>query len=202
MRRFIVLFSLGLAVSALPAQAQQATGTNTVGSTLQVSATVTKAIRLTLTTDTECAISTGSGTDYTMNFGTVDALGISAGACGTRFAPTTPGSTAAVYSSAYKLKPSFSSQSTSNNIITAYVSTDFASASGLLTVVQASTAPSAVGDFSSMSKVPGTPTTIASNVSNNADISRYIGVAVAPINGSGTLSGADAATITYTLTVQ
>ena len=43
-------------------------------------------------------------------------------------------------------------------------------------------------------------TTVATNATSGTALTRYIGVAVEPINGSG-LTGADAATITYTLTV-
>ena len=44
-----------------------------------------------------------------MNFGTVDALGINAGNCN-KFAPTTPGTTNAIYWSDYNLNPVFTSQ--------------------------------------------------------------------------------------------
>ena len=189
-----------LVASAPAFAATDATGTNTVSPALQVNVTVAKAIRLTLSTGTQCAVTAGS--DYTMNFGTVDALAISSGACGTKFAPTTPGTSPAVYYSDYKLKPVFTSQSTTNNTISAYVSTDFASAAGLLSIVQANSAPSALGDLSAMSKLVGSQTTIATNAANATEITRYVGVSVAPMNGGGTLSGADSATITYTLTVQ
>jgi len=187
-------------VAAGPAFADtQTTGTNAVSPTLQVSATVTKAIRLTLASGTGCTVAAGS--DYSMNFGTVDALGITAASCGQKFAPTTPGSTPAVYYSDYKLKPVFTSQSTTNNNITAYVSTDFASAAGLLSIVHANSAPSAIADLSAMGKALGSATTVATNATNTAEITRWVGVSVAPLNGAGTLTGNDSATITYTLTV-
>jgi hypothetical protein len=181
----------------------QAAGTNTVPATLQVSVTVAKAIRLTLSTGTQCAVTAGAAPpDYTMSFGTVDALGISAGACGSKFTPTTAGSTPAVYYSDYKVSAAFSSQSTANNTITAYVSTNFsATASGLLTVVQSNTAPGSIAALTPMSTLSGTPTSVATNVTNGTPITRYIGVSVAPTNGAGTLTGADSATITYTLTI-
>ena len=192
-------------IGATPAFAQkEATGTNTVAATLQVSASVAKAIRLTLSTDTQCTVSAGgSPPDYTMNFGTVDALAITTATCGSKYAPTTPGVTPAAYYSTYKLKPTFTSQSTTNNTITAYVSTNFgATAAGLLTVVQANSAPSAIGDLTAMSTNNAAQTSVATNAANATEISRYVGVSVAPMNGAGTLTGADSATITYTLTVQ
>ena len=180
--------------------ANETTGTNTISPTLQVNATVTKAIRLTLATGTGCAVAAAS--DYSMNFGTVDALGITAASCGTKFTPTTAGSTPAVYYSDYTLRPVFTSQSTSNNTITAYVSTDFASAAGLLTIVHANSVPAVIGDLTAMSKLVGTQTTVATNAANGTAITRYVGVSVAPLNGAGTLTGAASATVTYTLTVQ
>jgi len=82
------------------------------------------------------------------------------------------------------------------------VSTDFAAtAAGLLTVVQAPATPSGVGDLTAMSKVSGTPTVVAVNTANGTEITRIVGVAVAPINGAGQLTGPDAATITYTIIV-
>jgi hypothetical protein len=202
---FLGLVGTFAILAANPAFAQtQATGTNTVSSTLQVSATVAKALQLTLSTGTQCAVAAGATPpDYTMSFGTVDALGISAGACGAKYSPTTPGTSPAVYFSDYKIKPIFTSQSAANNTITAYVSTDFgATAAGLLTIVQANAAPSAIGDFTAMSKLVGSQTSVATNVGSGVEVTRYIGVSVAPLNTAGTLTGSDSARITYTLTVQ
>jgi hypothetical protein len=52
-----------------------------------------------------------------------------------------------------------------------------------------------------MSTNAGSQTSLASNATSGAALTRYLGVSVAPTNGSG-LTGADSATITYTLTVQ
>lgn len=195
------MLALLLAGSSAFAQTQ-AVGANTAAATLQVSVTVAKAIRLTLSTGTQCTVAAGAAPpDYTMNFGTVDALAISAGACGAKFAPTTPGTTPAVYYSDYKLKPTFTSQSATNNTLTAYVSTNFATASGLLSIVQKNSAPSAIGDMTAMSTSVGSQTSVATNTASGTEITRYIGVSVAPQNGAGTLTGAGSATITYTLTV-
>src|ERR1700758_1884982 len=116
MKKFFTIFALGLITLSTAAFAgTTATNTNTVSPTLQVSATIQSAVQLTLSTGTaavtHCAVAPGAGTDYSMNFGTVDALGISAGSCN-RFAPTTPGVTDAVYWSDYNLNPVFTSQTT------------------------------------------------------------------------------------------
>ena len=182
----------------------QATGTNTVSPTMQISATVLSAIRLTLATGTttaaaHCAVSAGGG-DYQMSFGSVDALGISAGNCNL-IAPTTPGTSAAIYWSDYSLTPIFTGQSTTNNTITAKVTTNFASTSAIAVVrdsANSATVPSAATDFTPVST--GTPDTIATNAVSGTAINRFIGVQVSPVNSVAI--GAQTATVTFTLTVQ
>src|SRR3974377_568374 len=103
-KQFTILLAVLVAGSMALAQTQ-ATNTNKVSPTLQVSANVQKAVQLTLSTGTvaaaHCAVAAGGGTDYSMNFGTVDGLGINAGNCN-KFSPTTPGVTNAVYWSDYQ----------------------------------------------------------------------------------------------------
>jgi len=189
-----------LVLAAMPALATtQATGTNTVSPTLAVNVTVQSAIQLTLSQGTGCAITAGTGTDYAMNFGNVDALGINTPACGSKFAPTTPGVTNAAFYSNYNLTPAFTSQSVSTNTVKAYVSTNFAKAS--LSVVYATSAPANIGALSAMSASAAAPSLLLTNATSGTAVQQYIGVEVAPSNGAG-LTGADSATITYTLTVQ
>jgi hypothetical protein len=200
MRTLKPLWILPAALLASPAFAgTEAAGTNTVSPTLKVNVNVQKAIRLMLATGSQCAVTAGSGADYSIDLGNVDALGINNPTCGSKFAPATPGGTNAVYYTDYKLTPVFTSQSTSNNTLTAYVSAAFAKAN--LSIVQANSAPGAIGDLAAMSTNAGSQTSIATNSTSGTEITRYIGVSVAPTNGSG-LTGADTATITYTLTVQ
>jgi len=196
-----------LAMSAVAFAGTQGTNTNTVSPTLQISANVQKAIRLTLSTGTaatpHCTVTATGGTpDYTMNFGTVDALAINAPTCGSVFAPTIPGTDSAIYWSDYNMTPVFTGQSTTNNTITAKVTTNFTAAD--ISVVRdsanSSTVPTAAAQFTAVST--GTPDTIVTNAANGAAVTRFIGVAVAPTNGAGTLTGAQTATVTFTLTVQ
>jgi len=189
-----------LILAATPALAStQGTATNTISPTLAVNVTVQSAIQLTLAQNTGCAVGAGSGTDYAMNFGNVDALGINAGACGSKFVPATPGVSNAAYYSDYKLIPAFTSQSVSTNTIKAYVSTNFAKAS--LSAVYATSAPANIGALSALSISSAAPTTLVTNATSGTAVVSYIGVEIAPTNGAG-LTGADSATITYTLTVQ
>ncbi len=197
----IVLALLALASTSAFANTS-ATNANTVSPTLQVSVTVQKAISLTLSTGSQCVISAGAAPpDYTMNFGNVDALAINNGSCGSKFAPTTPGSTNAAYYSDYRLTPTFTNQSATTASITAYVSTNFASLTNV-SIVQSNGAPAAITSLTAMSTNSGAQTSVGTGLANGTAITRYIGVSVAPTNStSATVTGSDSATVTYTLTV-
>ena len=208
MRKPILTVFLCLLVSGSLLAATQATNTNTVSPTLQISANIQSAIRLTLSTGTaatpHCTVTPTGGTpDYTMSFGTVDALAINAPTCGSVFAPAVPGTNSAIYWSDYDLTPTFAGQSTTNNTITAKVTTNFTAAD--IAVVRDSansaTVPTAANQFTPLA-TGATPDTIVTNAANGAAVTRFIGVAVSPTNGAGTLTGAATATVTFTLTVQ
>ena len=208
MKKYFTIFALGMmALSTAAFAATAATNTNTVSPTLQISATIQSAVQLTLSTGTaavtHCAVTTGTGTDYAMSFGTVDALAINAGACN-KFAPTTPGVTNAIYWSDYNLTPVFTSQTASAaSSITAKVSADFAAPHDLTVVrdsANTATVPTGVASFAPVST--GTPDTIASAVVSGTALTRFIGVAVAPVNAAGIPPTAQTATVTFTLTVQ
>lgn len=205
MKKYFTIFALGMmALSTAAFAGTTATNSNTVSPTLQISATVQSAIQLTLSTGTaavvHCAVAPGAGTDYSMDFGTVDALGINAGNCN-KFAPTTPGTTNAIYWSDYNLNPVFTSQTTTNNTITAQVTTDFAAPNNLQIVrdsANSSTVPTGVGSFVPVSTA--TTDTIVTNALSGSTQTRFIGVAVKPTNGA-TVQGTKSATVTFTLTV-
>ena len=209
MKRHFNLLLVVIAIFAFSTAAfagTQNTGTNTVSPTLQISVNIQKAIRLTLGTGTaavtHCAVTPTGGTpDYTMSFGTVDALGINAGNCNL-FAPANPGVDNAIYWSDYNLTPMFTSQSTTNNTITAQVTTNFtaANASVVRDSANSSTVPASAAQFTAMGV--GSADTIVTNQASGTAATRFIGVAIAPTNGAGTLTGAQAATVTFTLTVQ
>jgi len=207
MKKYLLIFALGMmALSTAAFAGTQATNTNTVSPTLQVSATIQKAVRLTLSTGTaavtHCAVvNNGGNPDYTMNFGTVDALGINAGNCNL-FGPANPGVDSAIYWSDYNLTPIFTGQSVSTNTITAQVTTNFTAANAAIVrdSANSSTVPTGAAQFTAMGVA--TADTIATNAANGTALTRFIGVAIAPTNGAGTLTGAQSATVTFTLTVQ
>jgi type 1 fimbria pilin len=209
MKRLLTIIMAVLVLATMAYAGTQATNTNAVSPTLQVSANVQKAVQLTLSTGTvaaaHCAVAAGAGTDYSMNFGTVDGLGINTGNCN-KFSPTTPGVTNAVYWSDYALTPVFSSQSVSTNTITAQVTTTFggvANGTSNLIIVRdaanSATLPVSAASFSNMGSAAAD--TIATNATNGTAITRYIGIAVTPANGASVLTGNQSATVTFTLTV-
>ena len=206
MRKAILTAFLILLVAFSASAATQATNTNTVSPTLQINANVQSAIRLTLSTGTaavtHCAVvPLGGNPDYSMDFGTVDALGINAGNCNV-FGPAVPGVDSAIYWSDYNLTPVFTGQSTTNNTIKEQVTTNFTAAD--LSVVRDSansnTVPASAASFTATGVASAD--TIVTNAANGTAVTRYIGVAVAPTNGAGTLTGAQSAIVTFTLTVQ
>ncbi len=203
-RMTLAIFATLLLMASTSFAATQATNTNTVSPTLQISATIVSAVQLTLAqgaSGTACALTPGANPDYSMSFGTVDALAITAGGCGQRYTPAQTG-TDAVYYTDYQLTPSFASQPNSANPqISAYVSTVFGTAN--IKVVRdtanSAAAPAANG-FSLMSTNNAAQDTIATAVANGTALTRYIGVDIAPTNGAG-MTGAKSATVTFTLTV-
>lgn len=206
MKKLVITLMLTLLVAAPVAFAgTQNTNTNTVSPTLQLSINIQKAVRLTLSTGTaavtHCAVvNNGGNPDYTMSFGTGDALGINAGNCNL-FGPTNPGVDSAIYWSDYNLTPVFTNQSTTNNTITAQVTTNFtaANASVVRDSANSTTVPANAAAFTAMGVASAD--TIATNLPNAQPTTRFIGVAIAPTNGAGTLTGAQSATVTFTLTV-
>jgi len=199
--RIALLLTVLVLISTQAFANTQAANASTVSPTLKINVTVQKAIQLTLSTGSMCTVSAGSGTDYAITFGTVDALGISTPTCGSVYAPTTPGVTPSVYYTDYKLTPAFSGQTgASTGTITAYVSTNFTN-NTVLAVTQSNAAPASIASFSAMSTNVATPTSVGTTVANGTAITRYVGVQVSVQNGAGAFTGSDAATVTYTLTV-
>ena len=193
----LALVTAGFIFEATPAFAStSAANTNTISPALVVSVTVQKAISLTLASGAGCTVTPAA--DYSISFGNVDALAINNGSCGSKFAPTTPGSTSSVYYTDYQVTPVFTSQAVATNTLTAYVSAAFAKAN--LSIVQSNSLPATIAAMTPLSTSSSAQTSLATNATSGTAVTRYIGVAVAPTNGAG-LTGADSATITYTLTV-
>src|SRR5215469_13747039 len=102
----LVLATAGLILESTPAFAStSAANATSISPTLVVNVNVQKAISLTLSSGAGCAVNAAS--DFSVNLGNVDALGINTGGCATRIKPVTPGSTNAVYFTDYQVTPIF-----------------------------------------------------------------------------------------------
>jgi hypothetical protein len=209
MKKVLISLLVVLTVTAAGFAGTQAANTTTVSPTLQISATIQKAVSLTLSTGTaavaHCAVANGANPpDYTMSFGNVDALGINNGGCN-KFAPTTPGVTNAIYWSDYTLTPIYTShQVFAGTTITAQVTTDFAAPHNIFVVrdsANSATAPGSAAAFTAVG-VASADTISAAGTVSGTPLTRYIGVAVKPDNGATVLQGTQNATVTFTLTVQ
>lgn len=217
MKRLLTITLAVLGMAAASFAGTTATGAATVSPTLQVNATVQSVISLTLSTGSaaaitnHCAPTTGGTADYTMNFGNVDALGLTASTCGKSFGltqSTGAGQTGtdAIYATDYVLTPAFAGQlGGTTGTIKAYVSTNFVPTN--LYVVYETTNDGTVptdalgGKFTSMPTTSGTAYTVAANAASGTALTRLVGVGVKPTNGAGSSGVAGNATITYTLTV-
>ena len=204
MKRMTLAIFAALLMASTSFAATQATGTNTIAPTLQVSATIQSAVQLTLSTGAavgSCAITTnGATSDFKMDFGNVDGLAINTPSCGSKYTPAQTGGNA-VYYTEYQLTPRFTSQSTSNNTINAFVFSNFSLANvSIVRDTANSAAVPAANGFTALSTNSGSPDTIATNATSGTAVSRYMGVSIANTNGAG-LTGATSAIVTFTLTV-
>ena len=210
MRKTLLTALMVLLAASSMLAGTQATNASTVSPTLQLSGTIVSAVKLTLSVGTggagspHCAVTFNSPTvdpNYSMSFGTMDALGISAGSCAL-YQPTTPGTTPAVYWSDYNLTPIFASQTASTGTITANVTTNFAANTGaavMYNTANTSAVPASAAAFSNLTV--GSATTIVNNAANATAVTRYIGIGLTPTNGAAVVTGAQTATVTFTLTV-
>lgn len=178
--------------------------------TLQIQATVQTAVQLTLATATGCAVnSPGSSTDYTMNFGNVDALGINkiTTACGNaggagQYLPTNPGVTDdSTYYSNYTVTPLFTSFTGTSGTI-AVTSAGFA-ANVPLKLVSGGTSATVPANAAAFSAINGTASNVVTSAASGTAYTRWIGVSVDHTNGASVagVGTQDNATVTFTLTI-
>jgi hypothetical protein len=213
MKRLLTITLAILVLATASFAATTATGTNTVSPTLQINAQVQSVISLTLSQGatagiSHCAVTAGSGSpDFTMDFGTVDALGLTTTGCGKSFGlngTATAGVSDAIYGTDYVLTPAFAGQiGGTTGTIKAYVSTNF-TPTNLYVVydtANSSSLPATASSFSPMPTTSGTAVTVAPAVASGTGITRFVGVGVKPTNGAGSSGAAGSATVTYTLTI-
>jgi len=210
----LAIATMALMMASTAFASTQAANAATVSPTMNMSATIQKAVSLTLSTGATAGIShctitaAGGSPDYSLDFGTVDALGINAGNCN-KFNPATAGVNDSIYWSDYQLLPVYTSHKVfAGTTVTAQVTTDFAAPHNVFIVRDTSssnaatvTTPSGVGNFTALSTASA-DTIGASGVASGTALTRFIGVEVTPANAANVLQGAQTATVTFTLTVQ
>ena len=157
------------------------------------SANLQTAVRLNLGTNAS-GLTVTPASDYSMNFGNVNALGISPGAG----LATSAQAGGIIYSTPYDMLPAYSALGSTTGTITACVSTTFTH-SAVLVLENSSTGSS--GSFSNISTNCGSATSLTSSAGDRATITRYLGLFVSNVNGASSFRGTDTATLTYTLTV-
>ena len=132
-------------------------------------------------------------TDFALNYGNVNGMGIAPGAGLT----TTAGTGGFYYVTPYQINPVFSSFASTTASVKVYVSTDFAHP----LVLQLNDAAAAAGPFTAVSKLAGAQTSLSTAAANRSTLTRYLGLFVSDVNGATSYRGIDTATLTYTLTV-
>lgn len=203
LKGFVLLAAVAMATNAYAQNTPKtAIGTNTVSATLAVKATLAKAVSLTLNTGSGCTVSDGGGGDFSLDFGTVDALGVSTGCAGAGAGKFT-NANQAIYYSDYTITPAFTNQATTTgSTLSAYVSSAFAQSG--FSIVQSNSAHAAFADFSLMSTSSGAPTDVkgASSIATGTALTRYVGVKVDGGNTNTPTGASSTAVVTYTLTIQ
>ena len=101
-----------------------------------------------------------------------------------------------LYGTPYLLQPTFAGFSSTSGTLTSYVSTDFVHPSQL--ELRDSSSGSS---YSTISKSSGSQTTFTSSAASASPITRYLGLFVSDTNGGAVFTGADTATVTFTLVV-
>jgi len=199
-------FTPTIALSALNANGSAHTGSDDViitftasvpgfstTATLQLTANLQSVIQLTLAT-APSGLTVTPGSDYSMNFGNVNALGIGTPSAGLTKIAAANGT---IYSTPYLVQPFFADQSSTTGKVKINVSTPFNHAS-YLELDDAATCCSA-GSFAVIPSTPPSTAQIAS-ASSGSSVTHYLGLRVIKGNGPGTF-GSDNAVLTFTLTV-
>ena len=154
------------------------------------SETLQSAVRLTLGTAAG-GLTVTPAADYSMNFGNVNGLGIGPAAGLT----TVAAAGGIIYSTPYLLQPAFTDQSSANSTIKVTRTTNFAHPA----VLQLNDAAASGGPFT---QITAAPITITTTAASRSSITRFLGLFVSNTNnGVGFFTGADSATLTFTLTV-
>jgi hypothetical protein len=150
---------------------------------------VQDAVQLTLTQATN-GVTITTASDYSLAFGNVNGLGVN---------PTSPLTATkvaggALYATPYVLNPAFTDFTSTTGSLLLYVSKNFAHPTAL--TLQSATL--AAGPYTTISTSSATPTSITTSATDRSAPIEYLGLLV---SNTSTFTGADSATLTFTLTV-
>jgi hypothetical protein len=151
---------------------------------------VQTALRLLLAAAGGLAIPTGS--DFTAAFGTVNGLGIGP-AAGLSVTTVAGG---VLYSTPYAIQPTFAGFSSTTGTVTVHVSVDFAHP----TILELRHSSNNIS-YSPISKLLASPTSISSTMTSGSSLTRYLGLFVSSLSGPSAFTGADSATLRFTLVI-
>ena len=157
-----------------------------------VGETIQNAVRLTLATATG-GRTISPGADFSMNFGSVNGLGLGPGAGLT----TVAAAGGVVYSTPYLLQPAFSAFRSTTATIKTFVSSPFAHP----TILILRDAAASAGPYTNIGTTAGTATQITNTAADRSSITRFLGLFVSNTNGATAFQGSDSATLTFTMTV-
>jgi hypothetical protein len=160
--------------------------------TLTVTVQSQTAVQLTLGTAPGGA-TIAAASDFSLNFGTVNGLGIGPAAGFT----TNSVAGGMVYHTPYLIEPAFSGMSSTTATVKVYVSTNFAHP----TLLTLNDATSSGGPYSAISTSAGAQTQISTSAADRSSLTRYLGLFVSSVNGATAYTGSDSATLTFTMTV-
>jgi len=166
--------------------------TSTVTLDLTPSVNLQTAVQLILAT-APGGITVLPAADFSMDFGNVNGLGIAPGA-GLTVSAVAGG---VIYATPYLIQPSFSTFNSTTSSVKVYVSMDFVHP----VILQLRDAAVLAGPYTAISKIAGAQTSLTTTAGSGTSLTRYLGLFVSSANGAGTFTGADSATLTYTLTV-
>ena len=154
--------------------------------------TLQTAVQMTLSSAVS-GLTISPAADYSANFGNVNAMGIGPGAGLT----TISSAGGFVYATPFQYSVAFTGFNASSGSVKAYVSTNFVHPA----VLVLRTATALAGPYSNYSTSSTSPTTLTTTAANRSTATSYLGLFVSNINGPTSYSGADNATLTFTLTV-
>ena len=187
-RSALVILALLVVASSASAQTDLGprTGSLTSSSQLNLTGTILSAIQLDISTASGGATvvgGTGSSSTgiFSMDFGNLNGLNLGSSATGVTAAEQSDG---VLYSSPVKLMPRFTGLLSNNASISVYVDPLGSNASGLAAAREGAN----TGSMGALSTV--TPNIFTTTANNGVPITRYVGLYVGNLSGTGVLSGA------------